>query len=348
MLKAGRENQDFYAGLFKWISESVDAVKEIKIAGKENYFINEYSKCGNGYVNAVQKYTLYSSTPRLLIEWICVAGLVLYMVFEIMRGGTNLAGLVPQLGVFGLAAARLLPSANRINTYMTNISYFQPFLDNVSDNLQDEIHDRDISYRLEDYPASEQVEKLPVTQEIRLEHITYHYPNSDRYIFRDADAVFPVGKSVGIVGSSGGGKTTLIDIMLGLLRPESGVITADGVDVRTHYQGWLKNIGYIPQSIYMLDTTICRMRKLTMRRSGARCARPSWRSMCAPCRRGWTPRSASMASVFPADRDSGSASPGHSSRIRKCWCWMRRPPRSTMRRRRPLWIRSICSTEKRP
>ena len=258
MLKAGRENQDFYAGLFKWISESVDAVKEIKIAGKENYFINEYSKCGNGYVNAVQKYTLYSSTPRLLIEWICVAGLVLYMVFEIMRGGTNLTGLVPQLGVFGLAAARLLPSANRINTYLTNISYFQPFLDNVSDNLQDEIHDRDISYRLEDYPASEQVEKLPVTKEIRLEHITYHYPNSDRYIFRDADAVFPVGKSVGIVGSSGGGKTTLIDIMLGLLRPESGVITADGVDVRTHYQGWLKNIGYIPQSIYMLDTTIRR------------------------------------------------------------------------------------------
>ena len=69
-----------------------------------------------------------------------------------------------QLGVFGLAAARLLPSANRINTYMTNISYFQPFLDNVSDNLQDEIHDRDISYRLEDYPASEQVEKLPVKE----------------------------------------------------------------------------------------------------------------------------------------------------------------------------------------
>ncbi len=258
MLKAGRENQDFYAGLFKWISESVDAVKEIKIAGKENYFINEYSKCGNGYVNAVQKYTLYSSTPRLLIEWICVAGLVLYMVFEILQGGGDLARLVPQLGVFGLAAARLLPSANRINTYLTNISYFQPFLDNVSDNLQDEIHDQDISYRLEDYPASEQVEKLPVTQEIRLEHITYHYPGSDHYIFRDAEAVFPVGKSVGIVGSSGGGKTTLIDIMLGLLRPESGTITADGVDVRSHYPGWLKNIGYIPQSIYMLDTTIRR------------------------------------------------------------------------------------------
>ena len=258
MLKAGKDNQDFYAGLFKWISESVDAVKEIKIANKENYFITEYSKCGNGYVNAVQKYTLFSSTPRLLIEWICVAGLVLYMVAEILRGGGDLSALLPQIGVFGLAAARLLPSANRINTYLTNISYFQPFLNNVSDNLQEEIHDKDISYRLEDYSPSETTEKLPVTKEIRLQGITYRYPNSETYIFRNADALFPVGKSIGIVGASGGGKTTLIDVMLGLLHPEQGEILADGTDVRSNYPGWLKNIGYIPQSIYMLDTTIRR------------------------------------------------------------------------------------------
>lgn len=258
MLKAGRDNQDYYAGLFKWISESVDAIKEIKIADKENYFINEYSKCGNGYVNAVQKYTLYSGTPRLLIEWICVAGLVLYMIAEILSGTTDLTSMIPQISVFGLAAARLLPSANRINNYLTNISYFTPFLDNVSDNLQEEIHDKDISYRLEDYPASEDVEKLPVTKTIEMKDITYHYPNSDVLIFKNASVLFPVGKSIGIVGSSGGGKTTLIDIMLGLLKPESGEILADGVDVRTNYPGWLKNIGYIPQSIYMLDTTIRR------------------------------------------------------------------------------------------
>ncbi len=255
MLKAGKNNQDFYAGLFKWISESVDAVKEIKIANRENYFIQEYSKCGNGYVNAVQKYTLYSSTPRLLIEWIFIAGLVLYMLYEVLSGN-DVTALVPQLGVFALAAARLLPSANRMNTYLTNISYFQPFLNNVSENLQDEIHDKNISYKVSDYDPNEHVDKLPVTKEISLSGITYQYPNSDVEIFKDANVSFPVGKSIGIVGSSGGGKTTLIDLMLGLLQPKSGEILADGVNVRTNYSGWLKNIGYIPQSIYMLDTTI--------------------------------------------------------------------------------------------
>lgn len=256
MLKAGKDNQDYYAGLFRIISESVDAVKEIKIANKENYFINEYSACGEGYVNAVQKYTLCSSTPRLLIEWIMIAGLVIYMIFEIMTGTGDLASMVPQIGVFGMAAARLLPSANRINTYLTNISYFTPFLDNVSDNLQEEIHDKNISYRLEDYDPSGTAQKLPVTKTIEMRDITYHYPNSDVLIFDHADVTFPVGKSIGIVGASGGGKTTLIDIMLGLLKPSSGQILADGVDVQTNYAGWLRNIGYIPQSIYMLDTTI--------------------------------------------------------------------------------------------
>lgn len=256
MLKAGKENQDYYAGLYQWISESVDAVKEIKIAGRENYFINEYSKCGDGYVNAVQRYTLFSSTPRLLIECIFITGIVLYIMVQVMSGDGDLTALIPQLGAFAVAAARLLPSANRMNTYMTNISYFQPFLDNVSENLQEEIHDRSISYRVEDYDPSETAKKLPVTSSIELKDIVYHYPNSEVKIFDHATVTFPVGKSIGIVGASGGGKTTLIDIMLGLLRPASGQILADGVDVQTNYRGWLRNIGYIPQQIYMLDTTI--------------------------------------------------------------------------------------------
>ena len=256
MIKAGKENQDYYSGLYQWIAESVDAVKEIKIANRENYFITEYSKCGNGYVNAVQKYSLYSSTPRLLIEWIFMTGIVLYLLIQVMGGSGDLTALVPQLGAFAVAAARLLPSANRMNTYMTNISYFQPFLDNVSENLQEEIHDKNISYRVEDYDPGDSAEKLPVLSEIQLKDIVYHYPDSDVKIFDHASVTFPVGKSVGIVGSSGGGKTTLINIMLGLLRPESGQILADGVDVQTNYRGWLRNIGYIPQSIYMLDTTI--------------------------------------------------------------------------------------------
>ena len=255
MVKAGKDNQDYYSGLYKWIYESVTGIKEIKVAAKENYFINGYADCGAGYVNAVQKYNLYNSTPRLLIETIAIAGMIGYMLF-VMAQGTSLTSLLPQLTVLAAAAARLLPSANRINNYLTSIAYFEPFLDNVSENLQDEIHDESISYNSEDYRTKSQIEKLPVHKSINLEGITYKYPNTDKYILNGADMEIPVGKSVGIVGTSGAGKTTIVDVLLGLLEPEKGEILADGVDVKTNYKGWLKNVGYIPQTIFMTDSTI--------------------------------------------------------------------------------------------
>ncbi|MBE5858900.1 MAG: ABC transporter ATP-binding protein [Butyrivibrio sp.] len=255
MIKAGQDNQDYYSGLFKWIEESVTGIKEIKISNKENYFINGYANCGAGYVNAVQKYNLYNSTPRLLIETICIGGMVGYMLM-VMLGGGSLQKMIPQMSVLAAAAARLLPSANRINNYLTSISYFEPFFMNVSDNLQEEINDGSISYRAEDYEKFNDVTKLPVHKTIELKNITYHYPNSEAYVLKNADMTIPVGKSVGIVGTSGAGKTTIVDIMLGLLKVETGEILADGVEVRDHYPEWLKNIGYIPQTIFMLDSTI--------------------------------------------------------------------------------------------
>ena len=255
MVKAGQDNQDYYSGLYKWIYESVTGIKEIKVANKENYFINGYADCGAGYVNAVQKYNLYNSTPRLLIETIAIAGMVGYMLV-VMLSGTSITTLLPQLTVLAAAAARLLPSANRINNYLTSIAYFEPFLDNVSDNLQMEIHDESISYNSDDYRIKTAVTKLPVTKTIRMEDITYKYPGTDKLILDKATMEIPVGKSVGIVGTSGAGKTTIVDVLLGLLEPENGRILADGVDVDTNYQGWLKNIGYIPQTIFMTDSTI--------------------------------------------------------------------------------------------
>ena len=255
MVKAGQENQDYYSGLYKWIEQSVMGIKEIKIANKEQYFINEYAKCGFGYVNAVQKYNLYNSTPRLLIETVCIAGLVLYMMIVMLQGAT-VTEMLPQLTTFGLAAMRLIPSANRINNYLTSISYFEPFFMGVSDHLQEEIHDENMVYDVEAYEHKKNVEKLDIKKAIKLEDITYKYPNSEQLIFNHADMEIPVGAAVGIVGSSGSGKTTVVDILLGLLELQTGTIYADDVDVKENYEAWLKNIGYIPQTIFMIDSTI--------------------------------------------------------------------------------------------
>lgn len=255
MYKAGQDNQDYYSGLFKWIEEAVMGIKEIKVANKEHYFINEYAKCGEGYVGAVQKYNIYNSTPRLLIETICIAGLVGYMSVVLMNGA-SMEEMVPQLSVFAVAAMRLLPSANRINNYSTSISYFEPFLWNVSEHLQTEIHDDNVVYDENVYRQKKEVEKLPVNKEIELSDITYKYPNTEKLIFDHANLTIPIGSAVGIVGPSGSGKTTMVDVLLGLLQLQTGTIKADGVDVQTNYEGWLKNVGYIPQTIFMIDDNI--------------------------------------------------------------------------------------------
>lgn len=251
MYKAGKDNQDYYSGLFKWISQTVQGIKEVKVAGKEQYFVEEYRKCGKGYVDAVQKYSLYNNIPKLLIETACVAVMMGYMIFLTLAGRST-GDMLEILSTLAAAAFVLLPCVNRINNQINSMAYFEPFFMGVSDNLQDEITGEKIDMSF----AAEDEEKLPVKESIELKGITYAYPNTDKLILDHADMTIPIGSSVGIVGTSGAGKSTVVDILLGLLEIREGSICADGVDVRLNYRRWLKNIGYIPQMIFMLDDTI--------------------------------------------------------------------------------------------
>lgn len=253
MYKAGKDNQDYYSGLFKWISQTVQGIKEVKVTGKEQYFVDEYRKCGNGYVNAVQRYSLYNNVPKLLIETVCIAVMMGYMIVLTLMG-TATENMLEVLSTLAAAAFVLLPAVNRINNQINSIAYFEPFFMGVSDNLQDEISDHKVDMSF----ATDEEEKLPLRHSIELKNIVYAYPNTDKLIFDHAGLTIPIGASVGIVGTSGAGKSTIVDILLGLLEVKEGSICADGVDVKGKYRNWLKNIGYIPQMIFMLDDTIRR------------------------------------------------------------------------------------------
>lgn len=251
MNRTGKENQDFGASMFAWISQTVQGIKEIKVAGREQYFIGEYCKVGEGYVRAMERFSLFNNTPKLLIETVCMAGLLGYIMALIVLGA-DVSAMVSLFAAFGIAAMRLLPAASRINNQITSMAFNEPFFFNVSDNLVEETDEAhtDISY------AVVAKEKLPVTREVRLSNITYHYPNSDKLIFDHATVSFPIGKSIGVVGASGAGKTTIIDILLGLLKLQGGKVLADEVDIQEHYREWLANVGYIPQMIFLLDADI--------------------------------------------------------------------------------------------
>lgn len=249
--RAGEENQEYYSGLFKHISQTVHGIKEIKVARCEKYFVNQYLECGAGYVNAVQRYNLYNNIPKLLIETVCVMSMIGYMLIQ-MLSGVDAASMMQTLTAFAAAALVLLPCVNRINNSINNITYFEPFFMGVSDTLQEDINkeNTDISF------AEKQPDKLDVKKMISMEDITYGYPGSDRLIFDHANLQIPIGSAVGIIGKTGAGKTTIVDVLLGLLKLQGGRILADGVDVMENYKGWLQNIGYIPQMIYLLDDTI--------------------------------------------------------------------------------------------
>ena len=251
MYKAGKDNQDYYSGLFKWISQTVQGIKEVKISGKEQYFVSEYRKCGKGYVDAVQRYSLFNQIPKLLIEVACVTTMVGYMIF-LVATGVPTEEMMSMFATLAAAAFVLLPCVNRINNQINSIAYFEPFFMGVSDNLQDEINGENVDLSF----ATDEEEKLPVKKCIEMKDITYAYPNTERLIFDHADLTIPVGASVGLVGTSDAGKSTVVDILLGLLNVKTGTIYADVVDVKDNYRKWLKNIGYIPQMIFMLDDTI--------------------------------------------------------------------------------------------
>ena len=238
--KAGQENQDYYSGLFKHISQTVMGIKEVKVSGREKYFVDEYINCGRGYVNAVQKYTIYNNIPRLIIEVVCMGGVIGYFLYLYLTGG-DIIGMIATVTAFVFGLTRLMPCANRINNQLNNIAYFEPFFMGVSDNLE--------------IPK----EKLPATKEIKLSDITFHYDNTRGVnILEHANLTIPIGASVGIVGTTGSGKSTIVDILLGLLKAQEGTITVDGVNIMegNNYRKWLKNVGYIPQDIFIFDSDI--------------------------------------------------------------------------------------------
>lgn len=249
--KSGQDNQDYYASEFKWISQAVAGIKEIKIAGREQYFQDQFRVNGKGYVASIRKYNVFSNVPRLLIETVCIVSMLGYLIVVAASGG-DMTKMTSVIAIFAVAAMRMMPCANRINNHLTSLTYYEPFLMGVSDTLQDDVHAENATKAFE----YTDVPKMEVHDKVVLRDITYAYPNTERLIFDHAEMEIPIGQSVGVVGTTGAGKTTVIDILLGLLNLKSGSVCADGTDIKTNYHGWLKNVGYIPQMIFMLDDTI--------------------------------------------------------------------------------------------
>lgn len=251
--KAGILFHDNSISTHKWLLQSITGIKELKITGKESYFIDQFSKYGKDSIEAEKTNYILGTVPRLTIEAMSISGMLGVVAILLIRG-RGLDSMLPQLSAFAMAAVRILPSANRMSTAINAISYQEPMLDKMIENLH-----KIERWNIDDKEQKEVEDgKITLLKEVRLDNITYRYPGASVNVLQNANMNIPVSKSVGIVGVSGAGKTTAIDILLGLLEAQEGTVTADGVDIKNAYQNWLNHLGYIPQMIFMLDDTIKR------------------------------------------------------------------------------------------
>ncbi len=248
----GRRNQETQSRIAKWRLQAIYGLKDVKVLNRQDFFIRNYYEQGRIGADIDRDYTVLNSVPRLMIETVFMAVVMLYVLIYIVRGG-DATQLLPQLTAFGVAAVRIMPSANRINTYITTIAYNQFSLDFVYENLTESMK-TDKAMRAE--RAAIAGPALHLEKEIELKNITFAYPDSDVNIFKDANMTIHKGQSVGIMGPSGAGKSTIVDILLGLLHAQSGDILCDGSNIFSNYESWLAQIGYIPQSIYLVDEPI--------------------------------------------------------------------------------------------
>lgn len=252
----GHKNQNIQSRIAKWRIQSIYGLKDVKVLNREEFFVRNYYESGAVGADVARNYAVLNNTPRLLIETIFMAAMLLYIMLYIVRGG-NITVLAPQLTAFAVAAIRILPGTNRINTYLSEIAYSQPCLDYLYENLNESMKmDVNGSVTGLTNDKRDEIPKLELHDKIVLDHITYAYPNTAKNIFTDAHMEIQKGQSVGIMGPSGAGKSTIVDILLGLLRVQGGTITCDGVSIFDNYPSWLAKIGYIPQSIYLIDESI--------------------------------------------------------------------------------------------
>jgi ABC transporter, ATP-binding/permease protein len=249
--KLGRQNEFYNAKLFQWINQSLGGIKEVKILQREKYFIDSYRTNYKKVIWGARVNELLAAVPKYIVETVAIVGLVLAIIVKLLFGHGALETFVPQMAVFAVAAFRLLPSVGKINAYVNNVMYTKASLDMIYQDLCEIEKNKPIEVEWEG-----KTENWKFMKGVFAEHITYHYPDSDTEVLHDITLKIPKGKTVALIGPSGAGKTTLADIILGLLPPVSGVVRMDDKNVYENLRSWRQKLGYIPQSIYLSDDTI--------------------------------------------------------------------------------------------
>ncbi len=251
--KAGTNRVKSLAEMNQWLLQSVQGVKEIKIAQREKYFQNRFAKVGKTYVKSVYQQATLNSVPKYVLEAVVMGGfLVGIAVF--LSGNNEIGAIAPVVSGIAMAAIRMLPAMSRISGSLAGITFGEVCVDKLIENIA--VLEQETDEVPETDPVSAAGIQLAFSRCVELEDVGFEYSTTGGKVLCNVNMRINKGESVGVIGASGAGKTTLIDVILGLLVPQEGKVLVDDVDIQKNIGNWVKQIGYIPQTIFMLDGTI--------------------------------------------------------------------------------------------
>jgi len=243
----GAARQEHEGQRIQHLQQGLGGVKDVKLLGREDEFLRGFGRHNIGYARVGRRFGFVTQLPRLWLEFLAVGGLAALVIVMIWRG-RPIEALLPELGLFGVGAFRLVPSANRILSGVQNVRYGLPAVSVLHAELRDvPIH-----------PSETRLGPRPFRSALELENVVVQYAAAERPALDGVTLRIAHGTAVGIIGTTGAGKSTLVDVILGLVPPTHGRVIVDGENIGLNLRGWQDQIGYVPQTIFLTDDTLLR------------------------------------------------------------------------------------------
>lgn len=254
MREAGQHFNKYNGITSKYLLQALHGIKEILVMRKQEYFVRHYEEANREKQRGAIKQTVGAESPAYIIEGLCIAGLLSVVCVRLITNQQSAVELIPALSAFAVGAFRILPSLGRISSALNTAIYYMPSLEHVYENLQKINNSEESDYKLIDKTFAQK--EIEFNEKINIENISWHYQNGENDVIQNLNLIIRKGTSVAFVGQSGAGKTTLADIILGLLPPQKGRILIDGNDISQMGDKLGNIMGYVPQTVYLTDDTI--------------------------------------------------------------------------------------------
>ena len=253
MREAGQHFNKYNGITSKYLLQALHGIKEILVMRKQEYFVRHYEEANREKQRGAIKQTVGAESPAYIIEGLCIAGLLSVVCIRLITNQQSAVDLIPALSAFAVGAFRILPSLGRISSALNTAIYYMPSLEHVYENLKRINNSEERENSINNTYA---IKDITFNKEIKIENVSWRYQNGKKEVIQNLNLTIRRGTSVAFVGQSGAGKTTLADIILGLLPPQKGEILIDGNDISQMGDKLGHIMGYVPQTVYLTDDTI--------------------------------------------------------------------------------------------